>query len=141
MRDKVLIFAGLALFMLLVTFPVWHGISAGSTTGEPDFRKVEGKTSCVAPRQYMRESHMELLKKWRDAKVRDSRRDYRSFDGTHYVVSLSGTCLTQCHGSADEFCARCHTYAGVPATDCWHCHTSPPSGSIGLAGATGGGAR
>jgi len=129
MRDRVLIFTGLALFMTLVTYPLWRGILLGSSTAEPKLSTVSGEKSCVASRDYMRQSHMELLKEWRDGKVREGRRHYRSREGIQYNVSLSGTCLTQCHGSAEEFCIRCHAYAGVPALDCWHCHTSPPKGA------------
>ncbi len=134
MSDRKLIYAGLALFMGAVTYPLWHGILWKSSTAEPDIRKISGEKSCVASRRQMRESHMELLQGWRDGKVREGRRTFSSQDGVQYNVSLSGTCLTRCHGSAEEFCIRCHAYAGVPALNCWQCHTSPPKGSPVAAG-------
>ena len=114
MRDKPVIYLGLLLFVALVTFPLWQGLAARSSTREPDVRKAAGHKNCVAPRSYMREAHMELLMKWRDAKVRGRQRNYTAYDGAVYAISLSGACLTKCHGSKDEFCDRCHVYAGVP---------------------------
>jgi len=125
MNDRWLIFAGLLLFTALVTYPVWHGLAARSSTAGPELRKVPGQASCVAPRETMRRSHMALLMAWRDGKVRRQQRQYAAADGQVYAVSLTGTCLTRCHGSKEQFCDRCHAYAGVPAPDCWGCHTSP----------------
>lgn len=139
MRDRVLIFCGLALFVSFVTYPVWHGVASGNR--EPELARVAGQSSCVAPRSFMRQSHMALLNQWRNAKVRSGQRSFAAADGTPFVISLSGTCLTQCHGSAAEFCDRCHRYAGVPAPDCWHCHTSPPARQPGVARAAKEGVR
>lgn len=141
MRDRLLIFSGLCLFVALVTFPVWQGISAQTSTEEPAVKRArEGKT-CVAPRNFMRVAHMDLLMAWRDGKVREQRRRYTAYDGTVYDVSLTKTCLNQCHGSKADFCDRCHAYAGVPAPDCWGCHTSPPAESTRTASASAGGGR
>ena len=132
MGDRLLILCGLLLFMSLVTFPVWQGIAVHSSTGEPEVKRPAGEKSCVAPRDYMRKAHVELLMNWRDAKVREHQRRYTAYDGKVYAVSLTGTCLTQCHGSRDKFCDRCHAYAGVSTPSCWNCHTSPsaePGGS------------
>jgi hypothetical protein len=128
-RDRVLIFCGLFLFVAVVTFPVWQGVAAQSSTRRPDLKAVAGEKNCVAPRDYMRAAHMQLLIDWRDAKVRDQKRQYTAFDGRVYNVSLSKTCLTQCHGSKDKFCDTCHTYAGIAVPSCWKCHTSPPVGT------------
>ena len=140
MRDRVLIYCGLLLFVALVTFPVWQGVAAQTSTREPEVKAVAGEKSCVAPREYMRQAHMELLMSWRDAKVRGQERRYTAYDGKVYPISLTGTCLTQCHGSKDEFCDRCHSYAGVSAPDCWGCHTSPPP-RMRMAAAHAGGTR
>jgi hypothetical protein len=140
-RDRLLIFSGLFLFVALVTFPVWQGIAAQSSTKEPAVKAAVGQKNCVAPRDRMRVAHMDLLMEWRDGKVRKQQRRYTAYDGKVYDVSLTKTCLTQCHGSKDEFCDRCHAFAGVPAPDCWGCHTSPPAESTALAAATAGGGR
>lgn len=125
MRDRALIFSGLCLFVVLATFPVWYDLAARRGSA-PQPRKGAG-TFCVAPLPYMRASHMELLREWRDGKVRGNRRVFGAADGSAYPVSLTGTCLNRCHGSAEEFCNRCHSYAGVPVPNCWRCHSSPPA--------------
>lgn len=124
MRDRILIYAGLCFFVALVTFPVWRGVAAHSSTRGPELKAPVGQ-ACVAPRTTMREKHMDLLMEWRDAKVRLGERRYVAADGKSYAISLSGTCLNQCHGSKDQFCDRCHQFAGVPVPDCWGCHLSP----------------
>ena len=126
MNDRRLILAGLGLFLLLVTWPIWQGLASGAKNGGPKVPKAKAGTACVAPSEWMRSSHMELLMAWRDGKVRRQQRTYLAFDGKSYPVSLSATCLNQCHGGDQEqFCARCHAYAGVPAPDCWRCHVAP----------------
>lgn len=141
MRDRLLIYSGLAVFLLLVTFPVWHGLAAKTPAAAPDVRRPAGQTACVATRPYMRKAHMALLMEWRDAKVRRQQREYTAPDGKVYRVSLAGTCLTQCHGSREQFCDRCHTFAGVAVPDCWKCHTSPPAVPAGAITAAAGGVR
>ena len=141
MGDRPLIYAGLFLFVALITLPVWQGIAAQSSTVGPELKAPATKKQCVAPRAYMREAHMELLMAWRDGKVRKHERHYTAADGTVYNVSLTGTCLTQCHGSKEKFCDRCHEYAGVSAPNCWGCHTSPPAEPGGVAAVAAGGMR
>ncbi len=126
MNDRWLILGGLGLFLLLVTWPLWQGLAAGTTSAGPQLPKAKAGTVCVAPVDWMRSSHMELLMAWRDGKVRRQERTYLGSNGTSYAVSLSATCLNQCHGGDQEkFCSRCHAYAGVPAPDCWRCHVAP----------------
>ena len=36
-------------------------------------------------------------------------------------MSLTNTCLAQCHGAKADFCERCHNYAAVTLA-CWDCH-------------------
>ena len=126
MRDRLLILAGLFVFVVLVTYPVWHALAARTSTAEPQVKLPSGQKTCVAPRAYMRTSHMALLIQWRDGLVRNQRRSYQSYDGRAYKVSLTNTCLGQCHGDKAEFCDRCHTYAAVSAPYCWDCHTNAP---------------
>lgn len=128
MRDRLLIYAGLAAFLLLSTMPVWLGMARKSQAVEPQLRRAPQGSACVAEKGEMRRSHMVFLQGWRDGKVRQGRHQQVTADGRSFEVSLS-TCLSQCHGSAEEFCIRCHDYAGVPAVGCWRCHVSPPKGS------------
>ncbi|HUI54302.1 MAG TPA: sulfate reduction electron transfer complex DsrMKJOP subunit DsrJ [Bryobacteraceae bacterium] len=121
MRDRGLIYSGLAIFLALVTFPAWHNLSAGVTAKGPNVRLPASEKQCVAPAEYMRTSHMTLLMNWRDEVVRAGGRDYTAPDGKRYVMSLTPTCLEQCHGTKAEFCDRCHNYAAVSPA-CWNCH-------------------
>ncbi len=124
MRDRPIIFAGLLLTVAGLTFPSWHNIAAGVTSRPPEVRLPAAEKQCVAPRAYMRSSHMDLLIDWRKNAVRNGVYDYRSSSGKVYKVSLTGTCLEQCHKSKADFCDRCHNYAAVSLT-CWDCHVDP----------------
>ncbi len=120
MRDRGLIYSGLAIFLVLVTFPAWHNLSAHVTAKGPNLRLPAGEKQCVAPLEYMRTSHMNLLADWREKVVRTGARDFTSPAGKRYNMSLA-TCLEQCHGAKAEFCDHCHNYAGV-SPSCWNCH-------------------
>ncbi len=48
---------------------------------------------CVEPTPYMRANHMELVKSWREAVVREENRDYGNRERRKYSMSLSQTCL------------------------------------------------
>jgi hypothetical protein len=123
MRDRGKILGGLALFVGVVTFPVWYGLGAGVRPKAPDLKLPVLEKNCVAPLAYMRTSHMELLVRWRDEVVRESARTFVAFDGRSYTKSLTQTCL-KCHESKADFCDRCHAYAGVQPS-CWDCHLDP----------------
>jgi hypothetical protein len=125
MRDRGLIVAGLAVFLGLITFPVWYDVSAGKNALPPDIKLPANEKTCVAPTDFMKTSHMSLLIQWRDAAVRENDRTFRAFDGKTYTISLTGTCLKQCHTSKAEFCDRCHSYSGVKTPYCWDCHVDP----------------
>jgi len=85
----------------------------------------EKETQCVAPLDYKKSSHMQLLSSWRDDRVRNDVRTYTAFNGKSYSVALTGTCLNQCHTKKSEFCDRCHTYVGVQGPYCMDCHIDP----------------
>jgi len=125
MRDKVLIYAGLLLIVALFTYPVWRGLAAPVATAGPKLPEMAQGKHCVAPVAVMKTAHMRLLIDWRQGKVRRQQDHFTAYDGTIYRVSLPGTCLAQCHGKKEDFCERCHAYAGVAPLDCWGCHTSP----------------
>lgn len=120
MRDRVLILAGLATFLVLATVPVWYNLAAGTAARPPETARPAQATACVASRDWMRTSHMDLLMDWRAAAVRHQERTFVTADGRTYAKSLTATCL-ECHASRAEFCDRCHAYAGVTAY-CWDCH-------------------
>ena len=133
MRDRVLIFSGMVLFLALFTYPVWHGIAAGSTTKEPELKLPASATTCVASQEYMRSSHMQMLIRWREGYVRGHQLGSTAYNGVTYKVSLSKTCLGQCHGSRKEFCDRCHAYTAVSTPYCWDCHQDASAGGATIA--------
>ena len=71
----------------------------------------------------MRKHHVEILKDWRDERVRDGKVAYVSSTGKSYTISLTGTCLG-CHSNKADFCDRCHNYLRVEP-DCFDCHVVP----------------
>ena len=125
MRERTVIIGALALFLVILTAPVWYARAAGVTARPPDLTRPETEKACVMPVGYMRTSHMDLLMTWRDDVVRRHDRTFRSPDGKTYTKSLTGTCL-RCHTKRAEFCDRCHTFANVTPY-CWDCHVDPAS--------------
>lgn len=125
MHDGWKIVAGLAVFVLLATSPlVYNAVSADQASAPELVDPPNGARQCVEDAAWMRSSHMDLLNDWRDAVVRDGRRDYTSgLTGAVHDMSLSRTCVG-CHSNKDEFCDRCHTYMAV-APYCWDCHVEP----------------
>ncbi len=126
MRDRGRIYSGLAIFLVLATFPAWHNLSAHVSAKGPNVRLPVRDKQCVASLEYMRTSHMNLLMDWREKVVRAGGRDFTAPDGKHYNMSLTPTCLEQCHGAKADFCDRCHDYAAV-SPSCWNCHLDSKS--------------
>jgi hypothetical protein len=78
-------------------------------------------SKCIAPTEYMRSHHMQVLDDWRHSGARDNH-PYISPDGHKFTKSLD-TCLG-CHGAGGIFCFSCHQYANAKP-NCWNCHISP----------------
>jgi hypothetical protein len=125
MRDRGLITTGLLVFLGLVTFPFWYAKASGATAAAPKRVLPANAKRCVLPVEQMRAQHMKLLMEWRQKVVREDVRTYSAPDGTTYTMSLTGTCLKECHSNKAEFCDRCHTYAGVQGPYCMDCHVDP----------------
>ena len=123
MRDRGIIIGGLAVFLVLITFPVWYNLATGTTSKAPEVKRPAEEKTCVAPTAYMRTSHMDLLTTWRDQVVRQQVRAFTAFDGRTYTMALTQTCM-KCHASKADFCDRCHEYTGVTPY-CWDCHIDP----------------
>jgi hypothetical protein len=122
MRDRGIIYSGLAVFLVLATFPLWHNLAGAVTAKGPEPVLPANARQCVMPLDYMKTSHMTLLLDWREQVVRQDERDFTAFNGRHYTKSLTATCLDQCHTAGKaEFCDRCHNYADV-SLSCWNCH-------------------
>jgi hypothetical protein len=121
-RDRVWIFAGLAVFVAAFTVPFWHA-HARASVRQLELVRPAGNKECVAPAGTMRAAHMQMLLSWREDVVRRGDRRYIAMDGKVYEKSLTKTCLG-CH-SKREFCDRCHSYSGVSGPYCWNCHSAP----------------
>ena len=120
MYDASKILLGLAIFLVLITFPFWFSIASEKSGYVPELKLPQNQENCVEAKEYMRALHMDLLNKWRDAVVRQGDRVYVSSRGDRYVMSMTGTCLG-CHEEKSEFCDKCHDYVGE-SPYCWDCH-------------------
>ena len=120
---------GIAVFVLLATFPFWYAGGKASPVPQIDLNTPAinslPEKQCVAPTAFMKTRHMKLLDEWRNDVVRNNNRTYTTPDGRRFDKSLSRTCLS-CHSNNEQFCNRCHNYAGVNPK-CWDCHTTPAS--------------
>ena len=124
MRDGGKIVGWLIVAGVTLTIPTWLLSSHGKSIERPATPRA---TACVEPAEEMRKNHPELLAEWRERVVRSGDRVYHSSRGTDVRISLTGTCLG-CHGSAAEFCNKCHTQTAVALT-CWQCHAEKAAGS------------
>ncbi len=125
MYDASKIVAGLAVFVVLATSPLWYNALSAAPPDAPELQQPpNGSTECVEATDYMRANHMDLLDQWRDSVVREDVRTYTSeMSGKTFNMSLSDTCL-DCHSDKKQFCDACHTYSAVDPY-CWDCHVIP----------------
>jgi hypothetical protein len=126
MYDASRILPGLGVFLVLVTYPVWHGVATVPDPRAPQLAKPVETTECMQETRQMRRTHMQLLMTWRDEAVRENQRVYVAASGRHYDKNLTGTCL-RCHADKAGFCDRCHQYLQVNP-HCWECHVDPKGG-------------
>jgi len=125
MYDGGKIIVGLAVFVVLFTFPFWFNIGSAAYK-EPELQKPKQGKECVLPTQEMRAEHMQLLNEWRDEVVRDKEHYYHSPNGKVYWKSLTKTCM-KCHTDKEKFCDKCHNSLDV-SPYCWDCHVVPEGG-------------
>ena len=73
MRDRGRILIGLAIFVVLVTFPFWSRLAASgeAEASQPELEYPADESVCVEETAYMTANHMDLLNDWRDMVVRD----------------------------------------------------------------------
>jgi hypothetical protein len=129
-RNKVI--AGLVIFVVLVTVPLWQNLGKTVAAPAPKLdtpviqKLAEKDKKCVMPTDWMRANHMQMLVDWRDNVVRTNEkgaangRDFVTPDGKKYLASLTNTCM-DCHSNKEKFCDQCHNYVAV-APNCWGCH-------------------
>ena len=121
MYDQGKVLTGLAIFVIIVTFPLWY--NAVNAQHVPKVELPKDVKHCVGTSAYMRTSHMVVLNDWRNEVVREDNRKLIEVDGKQYTKSLQLGCMT-CHPDRKKFCDECHTYAEV-APFCWECHFQP----------------
>jgi hypothetical protein len=121
MYDKGKVLTGLAIFVIIVTFPIWYSVSGAEKYPNPQI--LTKAKNCVLPLDSMRSNHMKLLIDWRDEVLRDGNRAKVTVDGVQYQKSLQNGCMF-CHKSKVKFCDECHRYAAVEPY-CWDCHVKP----------------
>jgi hypothetical protein len=123
MYDKGAVIAGLAVFVVLFSFPFWYNTgSAAYKQPQPELPK--NNKYCVESKDWMRAEHMQLLNDWRDEVVREGMHEYTStLNGEHFQKSLVKTCM-KCHESKEKFCDKCHDTLDVNPY-CWDCHVAP----------------
>ncbi len=127
MYDTGKIIVGLAIFVGLVTAPIWlnKGKAAPKPTPKLDTPVIQQleKKECVESREFMRSTHMQLLNQWRDQALRKGVRTYINKKGEKILISLQNTCM-KCHSNKEQFCDVCHNYTDVKPY-CWDCHFIP----------------
>lgn len=129
MYDSGKIMIGLIIFLVLITFPIWYNVLGGKATYVPELQKAAKGPQCVAPTEYMRDNHMEVLDQWRESVVRGDQRFMTLSDGRVIEKSLTHACL-DCHQSKEKFCDQCHNYLSV-SPYCWDCHVDPKEAGRG----------
>jgi hypothetical protein len=130
MHDRSKIIIGIIIFVGLLTFPFLYNKGKTPPAPAPELTAMAKKAGkCVESKNYMKDSHMELLNTWRDEAVRYGLRTYTATDGKQYDISLQNTCL-QCHSNKTKFCDQCHNYAQVTPY-CWDCHLVPKEKQYG----------
>ena len=127
MNDKPLILTIIIVVLAGLAAPFVYGRMGASSVWPPKLEPPPGgEKRCVESTEYMREHHVDLLKRWRDSRVREGTLKYVASDGREYTESLTTTCLA-CHSNKAKFCDRCHDQIPVRPR-CWDCHTIPEKG-------------
>ena len=92
----------------------------------PEVARGKGD-SCIAPTDFMRRNHMDLLKHDRDAAVhlgdREIKASLQACISCHAVNGADNKPVTV--ADPKHFCRSCHDYAAVKV-DCFECHASRP---------------
>jgi hypothetical protein len=118
------VITGMVIFVVFFTAPFLYGLVKSGPAPEPELSaKAKLAKQCVESKEFMVESHMQMLNDWRNEAVREGKRVYVATDGKEHTVSLQNTCM-ECHSNKSKFCDQCHNYAGVNPY-CWECHIEP----------------
>jgi hypothetical protein len=131
MYDSGKIILGLAVFVLLITFPIWHNnlIGTGGAAPVKNSELPEAMFQSISfpngarhslTTQEMRATHMDMLK--------DIHGNAAAKMAGQKDKMPNMQCL-MCHVGSNEqplqFCDSCHNSVSVKVPDCWACHTKP----------------
>jgi hypothetical protein len=119
---KMLLLIAVPVLMLFAVVAFFRQPGHAETAKAPPAPVAVDSTKCIAPTEYMRANHMQVLYAWRNSSVREGNRVYIAKNGSRFQKSLN-TCLG-CHSTNRLFCFNCHMYANVKPK-CWNCHLSP----------------
>ena len=130
MRDVRFIAAGIAVFVLLFTFPFLMNLGKTSVQIQPPgilqddkaMQELADKLG-VKDGDEFREKHRQVLADWKQLVVRDGKRIYVTKDGREVPMSLENL------ASQPQYCTTCHDYAGIEKPSCWTCHEEPKGGT------------
>ncbi len=117
--------------LLAVSLVLLAGAVGADSGGVPLPLIPKGKgDQCVEPTPVIRRDHMVFLHHQRDETmhegVRTKRHSLKECVECHVSVDQNGGTIPV--NAPGQFCAACHTYAGV-SIDCFQCHaTTPDSG-------------
>lgn len=125
MYDSGKIIPGLAVFVLLITFPIWYNKLVGNVGAAPgndsklSEAMFEGRSFPNGARhalttKEMRATHMNML--------RDIHAAAKGYSPEKNGQKPTMSCM-ECHGSKEQFCDSCHAYASVKIPNCWACHS------------------
>jgi len=126
----------------LLTAPLLLLLALPATAAEgrapvPQIGPAQGE-QCVAPVEFMRRNHMELILHQRDETVhrgiRTKGQSLRNCINCH-AVDAAGQPVSL--DDPEHFCVSCHRYAAV-RPDCFQCHSGEPE--PGVPGVVGAGA-
>lgn len=122
---------GASLMTAVAVTAAAAGSGEGGSRVPKPHPEIANPGKCVAPTEYMRKHHMDVLLRHRHETMHKGIRTKR------YALT---NCI-QCHasrkndsvlGSKKNFCQACHKYAAVKI-DCFECHSSKPKSTAGAA--------
>ena len=99
MYNKGLVITGIVIFVVFFTSPFLIGLVKSGPPPQPELSpKAKLAKQCVEAKEYMVESHMQMLNDWRNEAVRMGKRIYVATDGkeeTGDVVQSSDSPVCQ----------------------------------------------
>ncbi|MBI4206963.1 MAG: Hdr-like menaquinol oxidoreductase cytochrome c subunit [Betaproteobacteria bacterium] len=96
---------------------------AGGRTPKPVIEQARGE-KCIAEPERMRREHAEMLRHQRDQTVRQGVRGEKA-SLTECIACHASRASGSVAARREDFCASCHSYAGVKL-DCFECHSARP---------------